>query len=72
MSINTWKPVTYSDAKPKEDPRDVPLPFVLTPSERDVALVAELQIKQHRRRQNERDSMQSLAVWSGDQHRWSK
>lgn len=46
-----------------------PLDFILTPQERDVAVLASLHLEDHRRRQNERDAMQALARWKGDQHR---
>lgn len=46
-----------------------PIDFVLTPQDRARAAVASVQIEAHRRRQNERDAMQALAHWRGDQHR---
>lgn len=47
------KRVTESNAP--TDPRDVPLDFVLTPLERDIAMTGQLYLEHRRRRQNEQD-----------------
>lgn len=47
----------------------IPLDFILTPQERDVAALAAVQLEANRRRQNERDAMLALARWRGEQNR---
>ena len=44
-----------------------PIDFVLTPQDRDKAALAATHLELNRRRQNERDALQALARWKGDQ-----
>lgn len=46
-----------------------PLDFTLTPRDKDVAALAAIHLEQHRRQQNERNAMQALARWTGEQYR---
>jgi hypothetical protein len=47
------KRITESDTP--TDARDIPLDFVLTPRERDIAMTGQLYLEHRRRRQNEQD-----------------
>lgn len=53
-----WTHVTENDAN-TVTPADA-IPFVLTPHERDVAIVAKMQLERHRRNENERDAKRQL------------
>jgi acyl-[acyl carrier protein]--UDP-N-acetylglucosamine O-acyltransferase len=66
--MSTWTPVTLKDNPTAHIRTDV-IPFVLTTAERDVAIVAGLQLEANRRRQNEREAMRGLAQWKGEQYR---
>lgn len=52
-----WSLVTERDydPNPKIDPLSKPLPFILTPRERDVAKVASLELERNRRRRNQQE-----------------
>lgn len=57
--MNGWKVVT-----PRAPTYDAPpdgLPFVLTPRERDMAAVWQLQLERDRRERNKRDTAQQAA-----------
>lgn len=55
MSANIWTPVTHSDPKPSNDPRDKPIDFILTPADKDLAIIGKFQAEINRRRQNDKD-----------------
>ena len=46
-----------------------PIEFVLTPRDKDLAALAAVHLEQHRRRENDRNAMQALARWTGEQYR---
>ena len=65
--MTRWRPVverdTYADpvVKTVVDERDVPLPFVQTPRDKDIAALAKCHLEANRRRLNRLDTAQSLA-----------
>lgn len=57
-----WKPVTERDydPNPKADPLSAPLPFLLTPQERDQAKIVSIALERNRRKQNEMELRHAL------------
>ena len=39
-----WKPATITAPKPDTDPRTKPIDFTLTPAERDIAVLARIEV----------------------------
>lgn len=44
MKHPNWTPVTFSDPKPSKDPRAKAIDFTLTPAERDIAVLARIEV----------------------------
>mgnify|MGYP007055514508 CR=1 FL=1 len=65
--MNGWKPLaerdpTTADPWAKEpDPRDKPIEYSLTPAERDVAILARLELEKQRRQKNRDDDAAAAA-----------
>ncbi len=49
MKHPNWKPATIAEPKPGTDPRAKPLDFTLTPAERDIAVLARIDVIAARR-----------------------
>lgn len=44
MKHPNWKPATITAPKPDTDPRAKPIDFTLTPAERDIAVLARIEV----------------------------
>lgn len=49
MKHPNWKPATIAEPKPDTDPRAKPIDFTLTPAERDIAVLARIDVIAARR-----------------------
>lgn len=50
--LANWSPATHSDPKPDPDPLSRPIDFILTPADKDRAILASLEAESARRKAN--------------------